>query len=328
MTYQHLTYYERVEIEFLRRRGFSLRAIGERMGRSPSTISRELRRNADKRGRYLPLKAQEKSIVRQKRSGRKPALAFERLRSEVQAGLVRDWSPEQIAGRLRVDYPDDSLMRISHESIYLHIYAEKKRGGTLYTHLRQARRQRRRRLRSKGQRGLIRNRVGIEERPAIADTQTRFGDFEGDTIFGKQSGPPILTLNDRKTLYTLAVKMRDKSAASLNDAFLQAYIRLGAAPMHTLTVDNGKEFAAFKEIEEISDTRVYFARPYTATDRAINENINGLLRQYLPKGADFTTLEQDDLNSIIDMLNNRPRKKLGYRTPKEAFGQETVALHD
>lgn len=322
----HLTPFERVEIQSGLALGLSRREIARNLGRSASTVAREIRRNAGPGGRYRALRGQLRYLALRASAGRPAIAENERLMAYVTATLRQDWSPEQIAGRLPVDFPDDPSMRISHESIYLLVYADKKRGGDLYRHLRQSHAKRRRRLNSKGKRGMIRDRVSIEERPSVVDKQHRIGDWEGDTVFGKGHANPLATFVDRKSLYTLVAPMEDKSAASLNAASFKAFHDVPPALRHTLTVDNGKEFARFKAIEKTLGLAVFFGRPYTATDRAINENTNGLLRQYLPKKTDFKSLTRRQLKAIVQALNNRPRKKLGYRTPNEVFKKACVAL--
>lgn len=325
MPYTHLTYFERCEIQFRFEKGQACRAIAQALGRSPSTVSRELRRNRMPGGRYKPLPAQVMAQARQQ-GGRAPVLDYEPLRRYVEEKVKEDWSPEQIAGRLPLEHPDNPRMRVSHETIYGFIYADKRAGGTLYTHLRQGHKRRHKRGTTKGRRGQIPGRVSITERPAIVDAQERIGDWEGDTLFGNNHRYPLVTLAERKTLAVTAARMPDKRAHSLNAAAQKAFKRLPGVPIHTLTVDNGKEFCAFKQLEDAIDAHIYFAEPFKATDRAINENINGLIRQYLPKGTDLSTLTERKLNEIIDKLNNRPRKKLGYRTPLEMLRLHGVAL--
>lgn len=327
MSYHHLGYFDRCEIQFFRNKArMSIRDIAKEIGRSPSTVSRELRRNSGFRGRYDALQAQVRASARQQLGNRSKCLDYPPLRAFVVEQLRQKWSPEQISGRLQQLYPTDEQMRVSYETIYQFVYADKTSGGDLYKHLRQAHRKRRRRTGKRGLRGTIRNRVSIEERPAIVERKERCGDWEGDTVFGKGHTHPIATFTERKTQFLTGATMPDKKATSLNDAAQRAFANIPDAPIHTLAVDNGKEFAAHEELAGTLKTDIYFARPYTATDRGLNESINGLLRQYLPKGACFKNLTDKHLNRIIDKLNNRPRKKLGYRTPKEAFFNLTVAL--
>lgn len=326
MPNSHLTPFERMEIQSSLSLGISKADIARSLGRHPSTIGREIRRNARPRGRYRALDAQLRYLSLRATGGRPASAQNERLVEYVRLTLKENWSPEQIAGRLPIEFPEDLSMRISHESIYLLVYADKKSGGDLYRHLRRNHVRRTKRLNSKGNRGMIRDRVSIEKRPAIVDKQRRIGDWEGDTFFGKGHGNPLATFVDRKSLYTLIAPMEDKSATALHLASLNVFNDIPPALRHTLTVDNGKEFAHFKAIEKALGFNVYFARPYTATDRAINENTNGLLRQYLPKKTDFTNISRQHLKAIAHALNNRPRKKLGYRTPYEVFKKAVVAL--
>jgi len=327
MPYTHLSALERCTLEFLLKAGLSFRAIAQELGRSPSTISRELAPNRRGRGSYRALDAQYAYRGRRAHS-RKPQklVAHTQLCRYVETKLTEDWAPEQIAGRLPLDYPNDATMRISHETIYAFIYADKRANGTLYTHLRQAHRKRRRRANAHGKRGLLPGRVCIEQRPAMVESRQRTGDWEADLVFGRQSGPVIVTLVERKHRYLLAHKVENKRAYPVGRAILHAYRGIPLSAIHTITFDNGKEFAHFKSLEHALDASTYFAHPYAAWERGTNENTNGLLRQYIPKGSDLRNLTQKDLNSIVRKLNNRPRKILGFRTPAQDFKQATVAL--
>lgn len=326
MPYTHLSAFERMEIQTLLQLGYSPAEIALEMERPVCTITRELARNGGSQGRYDALDAHRRYLKRRKGAARGAKLSDEALRAEVEAMLREEFSPEQIAQRLPLVFPANPSMRVSHETIYQHVYADKRRGGKLYGHLRQGRKKRRKRGNSKGRRGVIAGRVSIEERPAIVAAQGRVGDWEGDTVIGKNHKCPLATFVERSTLYTAAALMPDKRAESLNNAAKTALKGIDSKLLHTLTVDNGKEFAAFKALEAALEVEIYFARPYTSNDRAINENTNGLIRQYLPKGTDFTTITQEQLNHILERLNNRPRKKLGFRTPKEALEEARLAL--
>ena len=326
MPYQHFTYYDRCDVQFGLRRGLSAGAIAEEMGRSPSSITRELQRNRSNNGQYDALEAQVQYRARQKNACRTHKLEHRPLRDYVKEKLEEDWSPECIAEMLVLDYPEDTRMRVSHETIYQYVYADKRQGGELYTHLRQGRRQRRKRGGSKGNRGQIKNRVSIDERPDIVDTQERIGDWEGDTVIGRNHKRPLATFVDRKSLYTAADFMEDKRASSLNAAALSALAHVPATALKTLTLDNGKEFAKHETLAKALGIDIYFAHPYSSNERAINENTNGLIRQYLPKGTDFTQVPRKQLKKIIEKLNNRPRAKLAFRTPKEVLESFTGAL--
>ena len=323
----HLSASERVSLEAMLPFGLSQTELALRLGRSRSTVCRELARNAGPSGRYTAVNAQRRYIVRREPCRPAKRLASEALRRVVEEGLCKEWSPEQIADTLALNFPEDKTMHVSYETIYGHVYADKKRGGTLHRGLRHRHRKRRNRSHSKDRRGIIKDRVLIHERPAIVETQSRIGDWEGDTVIGKNHRGAVATFVDRKSLFLVAAVMPDKTAGALYTAALAAY--LGTVPRrlrHTLTVDNGKEFAGFKDIEHALDIDIYFAQPYCSWQRGINENTNGLLRQYLPKKTDFTGLTTAELQTYVDKLNNRPRKKLGYRTPAQVFQAGIVAL--
>ena len=323
----HLSASERISLEALLPFGLSQTEMALRLGRSKSTISRELSRNGGPSGRYTAVNAQRRYGARRAPCRPPKKLACSALRSVVEEGIREEWSPDQISNTLLLDFPEDTAMRVSYETIYAHVYADKRRGGTLHKGLRRKHKKRRNRSHSKDRRGIIKDRVPIHERPAIVETQARIGDWEGDTVIGKNHRGAVATFVDRKSLFLVAAVMPDKTAGALYTAALAAYI--GTVPRrlrHTLTVDNGKEFAGFKDIERALDIHIYFARPYCSWQRGINENTNGLLRQYLPKKTDFTHLTQEELQTYVNKLNNRPRKKLGYRTPAQAFNDAIVAL--
>ena len=327
MPYAHLTPFDRCSIEILREGGMSIRRIAAELGRSPSTISRELKRNSALRGRYKANGAQRAYRERRKLSVKPVKLEkCLRLRGYVEEKLIEKWSPDEIAGALPRAYPRDRTMRISHETIYTFVYADKRGGGTLYTHLRQAHRTRRRRGNKKGKRGLLPGRVGIEKRPKIVNERRRAGDWEAGLVLGRQQGPAILTLVERKYGYLLAKKVPDRRAYTVGRAICKAFRAINLTLVKTITFDNGKEFAHFKMIEKDLDTLTYFADPYAAWQRGTNENTNGLIRQYIPKKADLNALDQAYLNEVVQALNNRPRKRLDYRTPAEIFPMDAVAL--
>lgn len=324
MPYAHLTRQERINVQLMLRFGFSCRRIARELGRAPSTISREIRRNSNKQGGYDEHAAEIKARLRRRNSAQPHKLSHKPLRNFVEEKIVQRWSPEQIASVLKLRHPDLPAMQASHETIYKHVYADKQRGGNLCLFLHYAHRRRRKRGRKMNNRTTIRNRKPIEGRPRIVAAQTRVGDFEGDTIIGWNRKNPIAIVVDRKTLYTRAVLMKDKSAKELNRAMRKIYQHIPKNKRHTLTLDNGTEFAKHEALSEQVGIDIYFGRPYCSNDRAICENTIGFLRKYIPKGTDFSTLTQAQLNSYVESLNNRPRKKLGYRTPAQAF--KAVAL--
>lgn len=326
MPYEHFTYYDRLEVQHGLRQGLSRRAIAEKLGRAPSSISREVQRNRNKNGQYDAMKAQVQCLARQKGACRTHRLEHLPLRDYVKEKLEEDWSPGCISEMLKLEHPEDTRMRVSHETIYQYVYADKRQEGELYTHLRQGRKQRRKRGGGKSNRGSIKNRVSIEERPGIVDAQERIGDWEGDTVIGRNHKRPMATFVERKSLYTTANFMENKRAVSLNDAALSAFAHLPAKALKTITVDNGKEFAKHEQLAQALGVDIYFAHPYSSNERAINENTNGLIRQYVPKGTDFTKVPDQELKKIIEKLNNRPRAKLAFRTPKEVLETFTGAL--
>ncbi len=321
MSYSHLSLNERYVIHHLRLYGLSCREIARRLERHHSTIGRELIRNGPRYGCgvYVHEAAQRRADARQRWPRQRLRHDHLRLYRYVVAGLGRDWSPEQIAGRLRRDHPSDGRMRVSHETIYQWVYREAAEGGTLFGHLRRHHKRRCKQGRYGTGRGLIPGRVPIAERPAIVDRRSRIGDWEGDSIEGARSKGGIVSLVERRCRYLLAAPLADKSATVMTAGANRALKRVPANLRRTLTVDNGKEFAGFKTIEEQSGLRIYFADPYSAWQRGCNENTNGLLRQYFPKGSDLSSLNPHELASAVKRLNHRPRKCLGYRSPHEVF---------
>jgi len=316
MGYGHLTIDEREIILKMRAQQKSLQDIGERLGRSKGTISRELSRNIRSTRDYQPHLAQRYYEKRRQQS--KPPYRLEGdawLRGYVQKKLQQCWSPEQISGRLRRDHGID----ISLVTIYSWIYRNRSEGGGFYRYLRQSHRRRRKRRGGEDRRGQMPGRRMIDRRPKVVNDRKRIGDWEGDTVEGRKGSGFIATHVERKSRYTVAVKVADKSAATVTRATLSAMKKLPPAKVRTMTFDNGKEFAGFKELERGLAMRSYFARPYHSWERGTNENTNGLLRQFFPKGMDLSTIDQTQVDKAQDLLNNRPRKCLNYRTPAEVF---------
>lgn len=320
MSYTHLTEQDRYVISHLAVARFSLREIARRLNRHHTTISRELKR-AKSRYPYAvywydwaqPLALERCGQARHYR--RKKNL---RLVRYVEARLRKQWSPEEISYRLRIDYPNDESMRVSHETIYRWVYLDSAVDGRLYLNLRRRRKKRRRQKRYGAGRRFA-DRKCITQRPGIVDTRQRFGDWEGDTIEGKKSSGYIATLVERKSRYLLAAKLENKKAATLTDQGINVFSHIPRKMRKTLTVDNGSEFAQFKRFEKKTGLQIYFAKPYSPWQRGANENINGLLRQYFPKGTNFKDIFEMDVNEAVKKLNNRPRKCLNYRTPHEIF---------
>ncbi len=307
MSYAHLSQEERYQIQWLRKGGWSREDIGDKLQRAASTISRELRRNAVPEGAYDNRHAQRRAVQR-----RHAASALPRIDAQtwgiVEARLREDWSPEQIAGTGEV--------AVSVERIYQHIASDRQRGGTLWQHLRRRKRRRRHRCGTPRERQRFGGRR-IHERPAIVEQRARVGDWEGDTIVGK--GPArIVTLVDRKSGWVRLRKVPDGTATAVAEAVLSV-LHPVRARVHTVTWDNGSEFAEHRLIDIGLDAHSYFAMPYSSWQRGCNENLNGLVRQYIPKGCDISQFSDGEIQQIEDKLNRRPRKRLGFRTPEHVF---------
>jgi IS30 family transposase len=315
-TYRQLTQAQRYQIYVLRKTKHTLAEIAEVIGVHKSSVSRELKRNRGQRS-YRPQQAHERAGARRQK-------AVPRLTAEdwklVDSLLKQDWSPEQISGRLRKEQD----LRISHEWIYQHILADKQAGGDLYRHLR-CQKKRRKRYGSYDRRGKLPNCRSIEERPASVNTRKRLGDWEVDTLIGKQQKHAMLTLTERKSRFTMIGKVPRRTAQAVRRQVCKLLLPV-KDKVHTLTSDHGKEFAEHELIAETLQLKFYFAHPYAAWERGTNENTNGLLRQYLPRKSDFKTISNKKIDQIIAKLNFRPRKTLRFKTPFEVFYHTTVAL--
>jgi len=318
MNYTQLAREQRYQINVLRKAGHNQTYIAALIGCHKSTISRELRRNRGQKG-YRHYQANELAYSRQCDAYR--ARIAGQTWQEVERLLRQDWSPEQITGHLKREQQPS----VSHEWIYLYVYADKRRGGTLHRHLRSQKKQRKR-YSGYIRRGQIPNRTSIDKRPKIVASKGRFGDWEVDTIVGARHKGGILSAVERKSKLTRLRKLTTKGAAEMKDNTIELLTPL-AAKVHTITVDNGKEFCEHELIAAGLRARIYFAHPYSSWERGLNENTNGLVRQYFPKKYKFSRISNSDLQHVEDLLNNRPRKTLGYRTPNEVFfKQQSVAL--
>jgi transposase, IS30 family len=311
----------RYEIARLRECGLSMRAIAQRLGVSPSTVSRELSRNADPRtGHYLPEQADQMAWQRQRRPKASKLSRHPALRGRVQQLLGRRFSPQQVSGRLKMEHPDDPAMRVSHETIYqsIYVYPRGELRRELKASLRTGRSARRRRGRRE-MRGKIIGAVPIGQRPAEAEGRLVPGHHEGDLVMGsKASNTAVATIVERRTGWlTLIPLPHGWDAASVADAVIARMADYPAWFTRSLTWDNGREMARHQRITEQAGVQVYFADPYSPWQRGSNENTNGLLREYLPKGTDLSQYTPAQLQAIQDELNDRPRKRLGYRTPRE-----------
>ncbi len=317
MTYRQITYAERYTLGLLRQGGLAPAAIARVLGRHRSTIGREVRRNGTPRDDcYRPQLAEWYARGRRSHSRRNRRFSASDW-ARIQALVREDWSPEQIAGRLRLDQE----LRISHETIYRYVWADKRQGGQLYQHLRGARKQRRKRYGRYDSRGRLAGKRPISTRPAAAEARTEVGHWEADTMLGAgQAGPCVLSLVERKTGYVVLGKLRQRTSGAVNRR-AQPLIQMQPHPVQTITVDNGTEFHEYAQLERATAARFYFATPHHAWERGTNENTNGLLRQYLPKRQTMAHLTQHDCNQIATKLNRRPRKRLGYRTPEECYAR-------
>ena len=312
--YLHLTCERRCQIFALLKSGHTQAHIARQIGVDPSTISRELARNSGASG-YRFGQAHEAASDRRHAASSTPRKMTPEVVAVVEEKLTQEqWSPEQISGRLA----QEGVATISHESIYRHVWNDKKDGGNLYLHLRHSGKKYNKRKGRNSGRGLIPNRVDIDRRPAIVATKSRIGDWEADTIIGARHQGAILSHVERKSKYTKLVSLPDKTA----DAVVQASARMLGPLAHrieTITYDNGKEFAAHVEIAASLQANCYFAKPYHAWERGLNEHTNGLVRQYFPKGSDLSIVTNAEVQKVEDKLNSRPRKILGYKTPSEVF---------
>ena len=315
MTYHQITYEERYTVGLLRQRGLAAAAIARVLGRHRSTIGREVRRNGTPRdGCYRPQLAEWYACGRRSRSRRNQRFSTADW-ARIQTLLREDWSPEQVAGRLRLDRE----LVISHETIYRYIWAEKRAGGTLYQHLRGARKQRRKRYGRYDSRGRLAGKRSITDRPAVVETRAELGHWEADTMLGAgQAGPCVFSMVERQSGYLLLGQLDQRTSAFVN-ARARRLIGAQPQPVRTITVDNGTEFHEYTILERATGTRFYFATPHHAWERGTNENTNGLVRQYLPKRQSMAHLTQHDCNRIAAKLNRRPRKRLGFHTPEECY---------
>lgn len=310
--YHQLTREERYTITGLRIAGFSQAEIARHMGRSPSTICRELQRNRTTHdGMYRAEKAQKYALARRRRARRRSWFSHAQWR-QVDAWLRQRWSPEQISGHLS----DIGLWRISHETIYRHILWDKKVGGTLYKSMRIMAKVCRKRYNSKDSRGVLAGKRHISTRPVEAEQRLCLGHWEGDTVIGGDRHHSILTFLERKSGYAVIKKLRSRTTEQVTRA---ASAAMAEHAFHTLTLDNGTEFHDYRVLEARFPVTCYFATPYHSWERGANENLNGLIRQYLPKGVCMSTLTQAECDWIADELNSRPRKRLNFKTPKEIY---------
>ena len=316
--HKHLSKSERCKIEVYLQEGFTISAIASKIGRQRSTIRDEITRNSAN-GRYEADVAHKLAISRKIEQRSNARTIGQEIKNRVDECLAKLWSPEQISGALELEG-----LYISHEWIYQHIYRDKRQGGDLFKFLRRSGKKYQKRGSDAG-RGCIKDRVDIEQRPEIVEEKSRVGDWEGDLVLGKHGSGAVVTLVERKTKFCKFRRINHKTAAETNLAVIDAFNPIHAAILLTLTFDNGKEFAWHKHITNALGIDIYFAKPYHSWERGLNENTNGLLRQYLPKGSSFADLTTEELCWIEDQLNDRPRKSLGYKTPRQAMEMALAA---
>jgi IS30 family transposase len=324
--YTRLSLAEREEIGRELAAGSRLRTIARQLGRAPSTIGRELRRAERTRSTYRATRGQH--VARRAAQRPRKLVTHPALQAAVHAQLRQCWSPEQIATRLRTAYPDDATMRVSHETIYTYLYVLP-RGAlkrTLLRALRHRRTHRRARRSSPERRGNIPAMLSIQERPAEVADRTVPGHWEGDLIVGHGNASALGTLVERTTRTTLLVPLPAKDATSVRQAFAREMRTLPQQMTRSLTYDQGKEMAEHQLFTQETRIQVYFAHPHSPWERGTNENTNGLIRQFFPKGTDFSRVSRRQIKHVQTLLNGRPRKVLNWRTPSEAFHHVPIAL--
>ena len=310
--YNQLTEVQRYQIEALKKAKKEQKEIAVIVGVSASTISREIRRNSGLRG-YRPKQAHATAMIRRRESSKAVKMTAE-LVAVIEIKLRMDWSPDQVSGWL----DQEKQIALSHERIYQHVWSDKCQGGDLYRHLRQSKKKRKKQYGSRDKRGQIRNRISIDDRPEIVEQKTRIGDWEIDTVIGKNHRGALVTIVDRVSKFTLIKKVDSKHARVVTNAtitLLKPYLDKTL----TITADNGKEFADHEKLTERLGSKVYFAHPYRSWERGLNENTNGLIRQYFTKGSSFENISDEQVEAVMKKLNYRPRKTLNYKTPHSVF---------
>jgi len=331
--YKHFSIEDREGIQQMRWDGRSVRQIATALKRSPSSVSREIKRNKPpQHSVYTPRLAHERAMFKKTSRGREERLKDDVLREHVIKYLKKGWSPEQIAGSLAQYLPNKT---ISHEAIYQFIYAQIHRDGYGYVKpgkedLRPYLKRRHKRRQKNGLRKQKRvsrpECPSIENRPKIVETRKRIGDWESDSVVSKKNGPGINTLVDRKSGLVLITKLHAGTAKETANAIRKRFKNLPGHAQKTITFDNGSENQKWDELEKELEISCYFAHPYSSWERGSNENTNGLIRWYFPKGTDFQEIPEEALKHVEQALNNRPRKRLGYKTPLQVFNR-SVALH-
>jgi len=329
MAHTHIDAIDRQHISHIRRSMLPLAWTARIIGKHPSTLTRELRRNADPQGGYQTFHANAQARKRRRQPRGSKLDNNEKLRQYVLERLTgpERFSPEILAARIKRDHPDDPSMRISHQAIYDFIERDKRLaeasgyGGKLFKHLRR-RGKSYRKNRTKAGRSRIPNRVGIEHRPPEVEKRQEVGHFEGDTIYGNKTNACLATFVERKTRITRIRRCPNRRAKVVTLAAVAALQSLPSVILKTITFDNGSEFSHHAKLTEQTGIRVFFANPYSSWERGTNENTNGLIRAYFPKRTNFSRVTDAEIAYVEDLLNNRPRKCLNWRTPNEALADE------
>ena len=319
MSYQQIICEQRVAIYALLKAGCSQTKIADIIGVSKSAISREIKRNSGLKG-YRPKQAHQRALERRQNADKNIRFTDE-IKKEVIKLLNQDWSPEQICGRLKTT----GKPYVSHETIYQFVIADQKNGGELYKHLRQGHKKHRKRNKGNDRRGQIPNRVSIDQRPPVVDNKERIGDWEIDTMIGKNHKGALVTAVERKTNFTCIGHVPRKEAALVSRVLIDM-LKPYKDFVHTLTSDNGKEFTEHEKIANELNAQFYFAHPYSSWERGLNENTNGLIRQYFPKKTSLVNVDKQKLVDVQNKLNNRPRKLLKFKQPIQLFLNSSVAL--
>ena len=329
LAYGRLTFDEREEISRCLATGRSFQGIARELGRAVSTISREVGKAGSNRWLYRAGRAQRRASrnARKRRSGKRKIILHHALRVYVEEKLRLRWSPEQIAKRIKIMYPTDMAMKISHEAIYAHVYVLPK-GDLKKELLKCLRRSHKHRYRKRGdttELKPLKDMISIDERPSEVESREVPGHWEGDLMIGRNRQSALGTLAERTSRFALLVKLRGKSAQEIRKKFALKLKRLPCHLRLSLTYDQGREMAQHAQLAMETKVRVYFAHKGCPWERGTNENFNGLVRQFFPKGTDFNKVSNYHINKVQDLLNGRPRKVLSWETPYEVFGR-SVAL--
>lgn len=313
----HLTLEQRYKIEAYKSAGRSISEISEQIGKNKSVVSREIKRNSDGRSGVYKANLADRKCNERHKVKYKNCKFSATVEVNLLYYLTMDYSPEQAFGRAKIEGKE----MVSVESIYQYIWQDKRNGGVLYKYLRTKGKKYKKRGSLKDKRGLIIDRVDIDKRPPIVESKERIGDMEIDLVIGQNHKGALLTINDRATGYLFMAKIDSKEARIVQSNTIEL-LQDWTGLIKTITSDNGKEFANHKQIASSLEIDYYFAKPYHSWERGANENLNGLVRQYFPKMTSFANIKKEEVETVVNILNNRPRKRFGYKTPNEIFAQK------